>query len=218
MGGGQGPISLFAGALLLDIVSANALSSCIGFIGQGSAVLRHRSSVRWDVVSPYIVTGVPCSFFGALLFSRYLHESAVRTIIACCCLAFIVLRLCPLRRLCIRKEFLLPGLGAVNGLAGGFGFGGLLRLPCLLSLDLTNDEVVGTSAVIAFLLNIVRMPVLLWYMPWSCHFLLFLGAAAVLVPLGVWAGSLLLKVMSVSFFRTMLLCVLAAEAFWFLLF
>lgn len=216
-GGGQGPISLFAGSVLLDLVSAAMLSSCVGFIGQGSTVLQHRSSVRWDVVFLYTVTGIPCSIIGALLLSRYFHASTVRPVIAYCCLVFIVLQLCHFRHFQVRMKFLLPSLGVVNGLAGGFGFGGLLRLPCLLSLDLTNEEVVGTSAVIALFLNLARMPVFLLHMPWSCHFFILLGTAAVLVPLGVRTGNLLLQVMSVTFFRAMLFCVLAAEAIWFLL-
>ncbi|MDD5469218.1 MAG: sulfite exporter TauE/SafE family protein [Candidatus Peribacteraceae bacterium] len=204
-GGGMGILVLVLGSFFFDI-RTNIVFSSILMIGMQICKIFHfHLEIRWQYVWWYILLGVPCSFLGGLILFQ-IPTRVPEIGLAATCTGFVILRM-------IRPTFRLPatrgcllGYGALNGFIGGIiGNAALIRGPIFLSLGLTKGAFIGTSSIVAFLMNLGKISAYLTEWQWSYEVGVFLLVALPFLFMGVWFGKRLLKHVSARLFEGMLL-------------
>lgn len=217
-GGGLGILLVFAFTFFTDIRTSVVVISLIGFAIQLAKIIQFYKYTRWDIVKWYAPTGVIMSVLGGMvLFSLPLRF--VEVAIGLLCIAFVLLQLSHVKLKINPTPATLLVLGAINGVIGGMiGEGTLIRSPVLLAIGLRKEVFIGTSSVIALLMNIGKVSAYVPNIEWSRDILILLACAIPLTFLGVWIGKRLLKYVSGDVFEKILLCVILAGAIKLLLF
>ncbi|MEK7591057.1 MAG: sulfite exporter TauE/SafE family protein [Patescibacteria group bacterium] len=211
-GGGLGILLTLAATFFIDIRTSIILVSLLGFIIQLAKLAHFHTYVRWDMVSWYLLAGIPASFSGAFLLF-ILPERVLEVSLAALCLVYVVMHMFHLMPRLKPTRTTLMTVGAMNGAVGGIlGHGALLRLPALLSFGLTKEQFVGTSAFLAFFMNAGKASVYVWRFPWSEEAVILFLAAIPTVFIGTWCGRLLLRYVSEDHFEKLLLCVIVFGA------
>lgn len=211
-GGGLGILLVFAFTFFTDIRTSVVIISLIGFVIQPAKIIQFYKYTRWDVVKWYAPSGVIMSFLGGMvLFSLPLRF--VEVAIATLCIAFVLLQLSHVKLKIVPTPGMLLILGAINGVIGGMiGEGTLVRSPVLLAMGFRKEVFIGTSSVIALLMNMGKVSAYIPNIEWSRDIVILLACAVPLTFLGVFIGKKCLKYVSGDVFEKMLLCVILTGA------
>ncbi len=211
-GGGLGiPLTLVT-ALFSDVRTSVILVSLLGFVIQAAKILHFWRFARWDIIRWYLVLGLPLSFIGGFLLF-IVPERAVEIALAVMSIVFCAADLLPRRLRTTPGKPTLLVLGAVNGLVGGMvGNGALLRSSALLSFGLTKEQFVGTSSVIAFVMNVGKSSAYATQFTWTPEAGILFAAAIPAVLLGVAIGKRVLKYVHPLLFERILLTIVLISA------
>lgn len=211
-GGGLGILITVAATFFIDVRTSIILVSFLGFAIHIAKLTHFHRFIRWDIVWWYLAAGVPASFLGAFIL-LVLPERVLQIALGILCIIYVVMHVFHLiPKLQPTRRSLLV-IGAINGTVGGVvGHGALLRMPALLSFGLTKEQFVGTSAFIAFLMNLAKGSVYATQFPWSQESFLLIALAIPVLLLGVRIGKSILHYVSEEAFERMLLVVIVGGA------
>lgn len=199
------PIASF----FFDIKTAVALVACFHLLGNASRLSFFGRHVQWPVIRRFGLIGVLASFAGAQA-SAWLSASMMRLCLGVFLIAYAGLEAARITELRVppTTRTLLIG-GVLSGfIAGLIGTGGAIRSVCLLGFGLIKDAYIGTSALIALVVDATRLPVYL-----AQHFLpaVLMPVLAGFVPVafaGSWVGQRLVRRVSPATFRHIVLVLL----------
>lgn len=214
----------FGGVLMLSICLAPILGvkttipvvAVAGMISNVTRATLFRKHINVAAATSVLVTAIPGIVVGAWLYSRMSGQ------IVALVLGLFLLASVPLRRNFARREIVvdragLAGSGAIFGIAGGFVVGaGLILAPFLLGAGLIGEAMVGTVAIIGFILNMTKTVVFgstaVLTLP-----LIALGIAIGLVSVpGVWCGRWILANTSIRLHTLLIECLIIAGGCYFL--
>lgn len=211
-GGGLGIISTILGSFFFDIKTSIAFTSILATTIQIAKILHFRSHIRWDIVGWYVLLGIPMSFLGGLLLFR-LSDLLAKILLGGFCLAFVVLRISKKIPRVRPGRWTLIAFGAVNGFIGGvIGSSALIRMPALIAMGMTKEIFVGTSAVIAFLMNLGKSSAYLLSMTWTETLVWLYVLSLPVMMLSVRIGKRLLKYVSIQLFEDIQLAIITLGA------
>jgi len=207
-GGGLGIISILVGTFFFDIRTNIAVTSLLTVAIQLVKIAHFHKFIRWDITKWYVITGVPASFIGGVLL-YYIPERIPEIGMGIFCILFIIFRLTGFSPKVSTTNTAIATSGAINGFVGGMiGNSSLMRMPVLLSMGVSKEIFVGTSAMVSFLMNIGKLTAYIPNIPWSKELGMLLVCAIPVLLLGVWLGKVLLKYVSSKLFEGLLLCVI----------
>lgn len=170
-GGGLGIIMILLLNLIFPIQVSVALGGILGFAIQGAKTFHFRHSIRWDLVWWYALPGLPAAYVAGLIMFA-LPARAIEIGIGLFCVWMGCKELFPgflgrPLRLHPHRWALVIG-GILNGIVAGLiGNGNLVRGPLLLSFGLRKEIFIGTSAMVALILNIARSGAYAQGLPWT---------------------------------------------------
>lgn len=217
-GGGLGILTIVLGSFFLETRISIAFTALLLLSVQIMKAVHFRKFVRWDIVKWYVLGGIPMSFLGGvLLFWAPSRIPAILLGITCLC--FVVMRFWKLKPKLSSSRTTLIISGTINGFIGGFvGNASLLRMPALLSMGLSKEIFVGTSATVALLMNLGKVVAYLPNIPFTRNIIILLAMSIPIVFLSVSLGKKLLKYVSVRLFEDLQLLVILIGAIKLLLF
>lgn len=196
-------------SFFLDIKTAVAVVACFHLFGNASRLVFFGRWINWRIVRSFGVAAVVLSFAGAQA-AAWLSADAIRLLLG----GFLVLyamgealQVTALRVPATSRTLLVGGI--VSGLiAGIIGTGGAVRSVCLLAFALPKESYIGTSAVIALVVDATRLPVYLTqrFIPPSLGPVLM--ALVVVAFLGAWVGQRLVRRVSPVGFKRFVLIML----------
>lgn len=205
-------------SLFMDIRTAVAVVACFHLFGNASRISFFRRHVHWGIVWRFGLPGVAMSLAGAQA-AAWLSPDHIRLALG----GFLILYvLAELRR---ASSSPIPATTAtllIGGVASGFiagliGTGGAIRSACLLAFGLPKEAYIGTSAVIALLVDATRLPVYLaqQFIP-SAYIPLVISLTGVAFA-GAWMGRRLVRRVSSVRFKQLvlgLLLLMGAKLIW----
>lgn len=208
VGGGLGIFMIVAVTLFLDIRTSIALTSIIIVTIQIAKMLHFYKFARWNVVGWYIILGIPMSYMGGLLLFA-IPERIPELLLVAVAFLFVVMRLAKKIPTLPATRTNLVLFGGMNGLVGGLiGNASMMRLPVLLSLGLSKEVLIGTSALIAFPMNLGKIAAYIPNLEWTTDYTLLLVLGFPTIYISVWLGKRALRVVSKDLFEKFLLCVI----------
>lgn len=211
-GGGLGIVTVILGSFFFDIRISIAFTALLTSTVQLAKIFHFRTSVRWDLVWWYVLGGIPGSFIGGLLLFR-VPARIPEILLALICLFFIGQRFIKHGIALRATKKTLVTSGALNGFIGGIaGNASLFRMSALISLGLTKEIFVGTSAMIAFLMNLGKIAAYAPSIPWTDSVFLLWGLSVPVILASVWIGKRLLRYVSVTLFEDLQLLVILIGA------
>ncbi len=203
-------------ALFMDIKSAIVLVTCFHLFGTGSRVVLFRRSIDRRILLAFGSLGVLCSLLGAFVAAR-LPSEVIRLALGLFLIGYVGAEtvLATRVRLPLTRTTLIVG-GILYGLiAGLIGTGGAIRSACLLVFDLPKERYLGTSAAIAFAVDLTRLPVylggrMMWHPQGEGPTLLAVGFLSFLPVAfaGAWIGRRLIQRVGAGAFRRFVLVLL----------
>jgi uncharacterized membrane protein YfcA len=199
------PIASF----FLDIKTAVAVVACFHLFGNASRIVFFRRHIHWKLVRHFGLTGVLLSFAGAQA-AAWLPAIAVKMLLGGFLIVYAVLEACRVTaiRVPATTRTLLVGGVSSGFVAGLIGTGGAIRSVCLLAFGLPKEAYIGTSAVIALLVDATRIPVYLAqrFIPASLGWVIagLIGVAF----FGAWVGQRLVRRVSPVRFKQFVLLML----------
>jgi hypothetical protein len=211
LGGALGSLITPALALLMPTKLAVGLTLPMLLAGDVFAVLAHWRNCNWRVlvaVLPGTVLGV---VIGGLAFER-IDPVVLKRILGVVAILYTGYALWRRRG----GKALPKGTNAVQtsgfGWATGFAStlanaGGPIFTIHLLTLELTPSIFVGTSAIYYLIMNTIKLPI--YARTLTFENLLLVAWTLPLIPMGVWAGKKLDKVIDMKTFEALLLIFLA---------
>lgn len=194
----------------MDIKTAVAIVAAFHLCGNASRLYFFGRQIRWRIVWQFGLIGVAGSFVGAELASR-VSASALQVALGVFLLVYVGLEVSRLTavRLPATPPTLVIG-GALSGtIAGAIGTGGAIRSVCLLAFGMRKEAYLGTSALIALIVDATRLPV------YTAQGFLPRAMAPVMLALlavafgGAWVGQRLVRRLSADVFKRLVLGVLA---------
>jgi len=199
------PIASF----FLAIKTAVAMVACFHLFGNASRLYFFRRHVRWTIVRQFGLTGVLLSFAGAHA-ATVLPAAAVRALLGAFLISYVGLeasQATSLRMPATTRTLVLGGV-ASGFIAGLIGTGGAIRSVCLLAFGLSKESYIGTSAVIALLVDATRLPVYLVqrFIPPSLGPVIL--GLTVVAFCGAWLGQRLVRRVSAKWFKQFVLVML----------
>lgn len=217
-GGGLGIFTVILGSFFLDVRTNIAFTSILMITIQFAKMTQFHAAIRWDVVFWYVLLGLPMSVIGGMLL--FLIPPIIpQILLGVFCLAFVAVRIWKVMPPFPPGKVTLVIFGAVNGFIGGLiGSASLLRMPALVAMGMRKEVFIGTSAVIAFTMNLGKASVYAVNLDWTPELLrLFLFSIPVMF-LSVWIGKKLLRFVSVQLFEDLQLGIITLGALRLLLF
>ena len=215
------------------IKTAVALVACFHLFGNASRLSFFGRHIDWRIAVRFGLIGVACSFLGAWL-SLWLSPSLMRLLLGGFLVLYATLGRLPSGsrsslaegvvavsattvRVPARTSTLVTG-GALSGLiAGVIGTGGAVRSMCLLAFGLPKEAYLGTSAVIALVVDATRVPVYLSQGLLPRDLWLILAALTVVAFAGAWLGQRLVRIIPAARFKQfvlVLLLLMGAKLLW----
>ncbi|MBX3083914.1 MAG: sulfite exporter TauE/SafE family protein [Anaerolineae bacterium] len=211
LGGSLGSLVTPLLALLMPTKLAVGLTLPMLLVGDVFAVIAHRGNWDWKLLRAIL----PATFVG--VFVGWLAFEAIDPTLLKHILGIVALIYCAFALWRRSGGKSLPkGANALqtNALGWGTGFastlanaGGPIYTIHMLTLDLTPTVWVGTSALFYFALNIVKLPI--YASSLSPQNMLIVAWTIPIIPMGVWAGAKLDKVIDMKTFETIILVFLA---------
>lgn len=199
------PIASF----FLDIKTAVAVVACFHLFGNASRLLFFGRHIQWSIVGRFGVVGVALSFVGAHL-AAWLSADQIRIALG----GFLViyglaegLRVTSIRIPATTSALVTGGVfsGAIAGL---IGTGGAIRSACLLAFGLPKEAYLGTSALIALLVDSTRLPVYLSQQFIPSAIVPVIWSLTVVAFSGSFVGQWLVRRVSPSWFKRFVLAML----------
>lgn len=196
-------------SFFMAIKTAVAVVACFHLCGNASRIYFFRRHINWTIVKQFGVPGVVMSFGGAQLAAR-LPASAVRLLLGVFLLAYVIVELTRVMAVQVpatKHALMIGGLGS-GLIAGIIGTGGAIRSVCLLAFGLPKEAYIGTSAVIALLVDATRLPV---YVAQQFMTLDALPLIVGLIPIafgGAWLGQWLVRLVPARRFTQFVLAML----------
>lgn len=200
------PIASF----FMDIKTAVAIVAAFHLCGNASRLYFFGRSINWKIALQFGLIGVAMSFAGAQLASR-ISAAAMQLALGAFLLVYAGLELSRLTsvRLPPTTSTLAAG-GALSGvIAGLIGTGGAVRSVCLLAFGLPKEAYLGTSALIALVVDSTRLPVYVsqGFLPRAMAPVM-LGLVAIAFA-GAWTGQHLVRRIAPAAFKRVVLAMLA---------
>lgn len=188
-------------SLFMNIKTAVAVVACFHLFGNASRISFFRRHVRWDIVGRFGLPGVAMALAGAQA-AAWLSPRHIRLALGGFLILYVLaeLRRAAASRIPATTSTLLIGGAASGFIAGLIGTGGAIRSACLVAFGLPKEAYIGTSAVIALLVDATRLPVYLTrqFIP-SAYLPLVISLMGVAFA-GAWLGQRLVRrVSSVRF-------------------
>ena len=220
--GGLGIIMILFLNTVFPIHVSIALSGILAIGIQIAKASHFRSAIRWDIVWWYALPGVPAAYLaGTLLFA--IPSRAIELAIGTFC-AWTALReifpglLDKSLRLRPKRATLVIG-GTLNGLVAGLiGNGNMLRAPLLLAFGLRKEIFIGTSGLIALILNMGRTVAYAKQIPWEPDMVTLIVTMIPVMYGSVIIGKKLLHYVSERMFEVLQAGIMATGAIRFLFF
>ena len=209
-GFGSSTLLMPAALIFMDIKPAIFLVACFHMFNN---LFKVRLFYRKIDFRTFFIFGIPsviCAFFGALLIS-ILPVQMIKKILA----GFLVLF--ALFSLFESKIKLRAGMfnGVIGGglsgfLAGLIGLGGAIRSAFLIAFDLPKETYVATAAMIAFVVDLTRIPAYIGTrVGGDAKIYMLLPFLLLTAFLGVRSGKILLEKMPQLIFRRIVLITIA---------
>lgn len=219
-------------SFFMDIKTAVAVVACFHLFGNASRLYFFGRHIRWKVVAQFGIPGVACSFVGAKA-AAWLPAHQVRIILGGFLIVYAALetlRLAQAHLPAPRTEVtptsshlkarqagvpatpatLLLGGVASGGVAGLIGTGGAIRSVCLLAFGLPKESYLGTSALIALIVDATRLPVYVTQQFIPPTLLPMLVVLIGVAFCGAWLGQRLVRRVSPVGFKRFVLVMLVA--------
>lgn len=200
----------FGGALLLLPVltvavgpgKAVPLLTVAQLIGNALRVVLGRKDIHWRPVVAFLVTALPCTLAGALLFVGLPSREITRSIGAVL-LMFAALKWCDILRFPKRPLAVMAG-GAVVGLLSGYvGSAGPLAAAVFHAIDLPPLAYVASEACTALSLHALKLVVYQRYLELGTDFCSMAVTLGVAMIAGTWASRMLVERLAVDHFRSL---------------
>lgn len=191
------------------IKTAVALVACFHLFGNASRLRFFGRHIDWRIALRFGLVGIMCSFVGAWL-SLWLSSSLMRLLLGGFLVMYAWLEALGATavRVPARTSTLVAG-GAISGLiAGLIGTGGAIRSVCLLAFGLPKEAYLGTSAVIALVVDATRLPVYLSQGLLPRDLWPILAALTVMAFAGAWLGQRLVRSIPAARFKQFVLVML----------
>ena len=217
-GGGLGILTIVLGTFFLDPRLSIIFASVLLLSIQIAKAWHFRHFVRWDIAQWYVLSGIPMSFLGGvLLFDLPPRIPAI--LLGTTCVGFVIMRFWKISPRLDASRMTLVLSGGVNGLIGGLvGNASLIRMPALLSMGLSKEVFVGTSAIIGLLMNLAKVVAYVPNIPFTRNVVVLLVISTPIVLLSVNIGKWMLRFVSVALFEDLQLVVILTGAIKLLLF
>ncbi len=193
----------------MPIKTAVAVVACFHLFGNASRLYFFKRAVDWTIVPYFGLTGVVLSFAGAQA-SAWLPAPFIRILLGGFLILYVALEAFRVTavRVPATTSTLLVG-GVWSGLiAGLIGTGGAIRSVCLLAFGLPKEIYIGTSAVIALLVDATRLPVYLTQRVIPARLVPVVLALTVVAFVGAWVGQRLVRRVSPVRFQQFVLLML----------
>ena len=211
-GGGLGILLTVVATTFLDVRTSIVLVGLLGFIIQLAKIAHFHGEIRWNIVGWYVVLGIPASIVGAYLLF-IIPQRWVEIGLGILCLGFVATQLRTSKVVLKPSKTNLLLAGAGNGLmAGMIGNGVLIRMQALMAFGLTKGEYIGTSSLLALILNISRNVVYLQQFSWTQETVILLILAIPTVMCGVRLGKYFLQFISPRTFELLMSFVIVTGA------
>jgi len=196
--------------LFMDVKTAIAFVAAFHLLSNAFRLVYFGRAIEWTTWLQFGVMGVVCSLVGATLTTR-LSSAVLQAALGVFLLVYAaVSSLLSTTVTLPKRPSTLVGGGIASGLiAGLIGTGGAIRSACLLAFGLPREAYLGTSAAIAFAVDLTRLPVYMLhgFIP-STRIALMVSVVAVAF-VGAWLGQRLIRRVSSTAFRWFVLSVLA---------
>ncbi len=192
-----------------DIKTAVALVACFHLFGNAWRAWWFRGHQDWRLIACFGIAGIATSFAGASVAAR-LSPAYLRLLLGLFLLVYAGTELAQAARLKLQptSTTLIVG-GALSGVvAGAIGTGGAIRSACLVVFGLPKERYLGTSALIALLMDATRVPVYLSQGWLPGRMAGALAALSVVAFAGSWLGQRLVKRIAPARFTQMVLVLL----------
>jgi hypothetical protein len=147
-------------SLFMAIKTAVAVVACFHLFGNASRLYFFRRHVNWAIARQFGLVGILLSFGGAQA-AAWLPPASIRTLLGGFLLVYALLEAFRVTAVHVppTTTTLLVGGMASGFVAGLIGTGGAIRSACLLAFGLPKEAYLGTSAVIALMVDATRLPV-----------------------------------------------------------
>lgn len=200
-------------AFFVDIKTAIVLVACFHLFGNASRLIFFGRHIDWTVWGQFGLTGLLCGITGALV-TAHVPAPMVRIAFGVFLLVYVGFSVLPTRPLRLPKApSTLIGGGALSGfIAGLLGTGGAIRSACLMVFDLPKEAYLGTSAAIALMVDATRLPVYLAKGLLPSRLLPLMVSLVGVAFAGAWVGQKLVRRVSASVFRRVVLGMLTLMA------
>lgn len=181
----------------MEIKTAVAIVACFHLFGNAWRLRFFGRHIRWRVVATFGLPGVAFSWAGAQA-AAWIPAHAIRLALGLFLVGYAGLEAAHLTSLRLAAtNVTLTGGGAVSGaIAGLIGTGGAIRSVCLLAFGLPKEAYLGTSAMLALLVDATRLPVYLTQQFIPPGFGLVVASLIVVAGLGAWIGQRWVRVIS----------------------
>lgn len=199
------PIASF----FMEIKTAVAVVACFHLFGNASRIAFFWRDLKWAIVRQFGLAAVLCAFAGAQA-AAWLPATSIRVLLGGFLILYALLeafRVTAVRVPATRHALLVGGM-ASGFIAGLIGTGGAIRSVCLLAFGLPKEAYIGTSAVIALLVDSTRLPVYLTqrFIPPALVWLII--GLTVVAFCGAWLGQRLVRTVSPVRFKQLVLLML----------
>lgn len=211
-GGGLGIIMLVVFSMFFDIRTSIVLMSLYGFVIQGMKIRYFHSYTNWHIALWYIAIGFPTSIVGGLLL-YVVPAQYVQLGVSIMCILFVAMRTTKFTPIIKATRLRILLCGGLNGIVGGIiGNATLLRNPILLSMGLKKEVFIGTSAVIAFTMNIGKVSAYMYHFEWSTERVQLVVFSLPAILVGMHIGKKILKYITPALFEYLLLGIILIGA------
>lgn len=217
-GGGLGILTVILGSFFLDIRTNIAFTSILMITIQVAKMIQFHGAIRRDIVLWYVALGLPMSVLGGMLLF-VIPPLIPQILLGIFCLGFVAARFWKTMPTIPPNKIFLLLFGGINGFIGGLiGSASLLRMPALVAMGMRKEVFVGTSAVIAFIMNLGKASVYAANLEWTSDLLQLLVLSMPVIFLSVAVGKHLLQYVSVRVFEDVQLGIITLGALRLLLF
>lgn len=208
-GFGSSALLIPVAIMFMDAKTAVFIVACFHLFNNSFKIKAFWNKIDFKTFILFGIPSIVCAFIGAMLIT-FMPVDNIRKFIAIFLIVFSIYSLLkPNFALKATKVNAILGGGLSGLLAGLIGLGGAIRSTFLITFNLSKEAYIGTSAMIAFVIDLTRIPTYLFtkiVQDNTYYFLLpFLLVSAYF---GVKTGKVLLGKINKKIFRKLVLIAL----------